>query len=56
MYQIMYNGEMVGFDYFDKNEVIEELIRIKKKFKLGPIEKMHLDETIGNGVIFIESK
>ena len=56
MYQIMYDEKLVGFDDFDKNEVLEELIRIKRKFKLGPIERMHLDETIGNGVIFIESK
>ena len=54
MYNIKYDGETVGFDYFDKNEVLEELVRIKRKFKLGPIERMNIDETVGT--IFIESK
>lgn len=54
MYQIMYDGEYVGFDYFNKNEVIEEIIRIKRKFNLGRIQKANIDETIGT--LFIESK
>ena len=54
MYDIKYDGEFVGRDFFDKSEVLEELIRIKRKFRLGSIERMHIDETVGT--IFIESK
>ena len=54
MYEIRYNGEYVGRDFFDKYEVIEELIRIKKKFALGSIERANIDDTVG--VLFIESK
>ena len=54
MYEIRYNGEYVGRDFFDKYEVIEELIRIKKKFGLGRIERANIDDTVG--VLFIESK
>ena len=54
MYEIRYNGEYVGRDFFDKDEVIEEIIRIKRKFGLGRIQKANLDDTVG--VLFIESK
>ena len=54
MYEIRYDNEYVGRDYFDKDEVINEIIRIKNKFNLGRIEKAHIDDTVA--VLFIESK
>ena len=56
MMQIMYNGTFVGYDYFNENEVLDELIRIKHKYNLGRIEKASINKTYRIPVLFIESK
>lgn len=56
MVQINYDGNCVGYDYFDENEVIEELVRIKKKFGLGRIETAEINKTYGITVLFLKSK
>lgn len=56
MVQINYDNNFVGFDTFDEKEVLDELIRIKKKFGLGRIEKASIDKTYRITVLFLESK
>lgn len=56
MIQVNYDGNFVGYDYFNENEVLEELIRIKKKYNLGRIEKATIDKTYRITVLFLESK
>lgn len=56
MVQINYDNNFVGYDEFDEKEVLDELIRIKKKFGLGRIEKASIDKTYRITVLFLESK
>ena len=56
MIQVNYDGNFVGYDTFDENEVLDELIRIKRKFGLGRIEKASIDKTYRITVLFIKSK
>lgn len=56
MIQVNYDGNFVGYDTFDEKEVLNELIRIKKKFGLGRIEKAKIDKTYRITVLFIKSK
>lgn len=51
--KIYYDGEFVGVSEFDRNEVIDSLITIKNKFKLGRIQSAHEKE---KGVLYITSK
>ena len=56
MVQINYDGNMVGYDYFNENEVLEELVRIKNKFNLGRIESAEINKTYRITVLFLKSK
>ena len=55
MVQINYDGNFVGIDFFDEREVLDELIRIKKKFGLGRIETAEIDKTYRTTVLFLKS-
>lgn len=56
MVQIIYDGNFVGYDNFDEREVLDELIRIKKKFNLGRIETAEINKTYRITVLFLKSK
>lgn len=56
MVQINYDGNCVGYDTFDEKEVLDELIRIKRKFGLGRIETAEIDKTYRITVLFLKSK
>ena len=56
MVQINYDGNCVGYDYFNENEVLEELVRIKNKFGLGRIESAEINKTYRITVLFLKSK
>lgn len=56
MVQVNYDGNFVGYDTFDEKEVLDELIRIKRKFCLGKIETAEIDKTYRITVLFLKSK
>ena len=56
MVQVNYDGNFVGYDTFDEKEVLDELIRIKRKFGLGRIETAEIDKTYRITVLFLKSK